>query len=460
MKKCDVLYVHSVKNPLSDQSSYAYMPVGIIGILNALRKKGVNVIGINYAIEKELNPDFDLNSLLNDIDYKIFMTDLHWYEHSFGALWSVEQSKKVHPDAYTVLGGYTSTIYADEIMCNFCDVDFVVTGDSDLPVELLADKLLGKSEVDFSEIPNIYYRNNGLVVPYSKKWVQTSLDDIDFVSVDFFEHCEKVPYLSTKGAKRKDSERWLCIARGCTFNCAYCCGANENMEKLFKRCNVLTASPEKVADDFERLEKMGTLRVSPTHDFQMFGKEYYSKVFAEIRKRNIKPGLYLECFQLPTKAFIDDIMNTFDKRRIVLVISPISGNEELRRMNGKLFTNDAFYKCVKYILDNGIPLQLYYTLNIVGETRKQFEDTFSQMTLLRHMLNLQKNNIFYQRVVLDPLAPMRKFKGIEAEYNTFMDYYNYCQSNKPNYELTGFEDNGEVSNEEKLEKFNLLFNDN
>lgn len=457
MKKCDVLYIHSVKNPLSGQLSYAYMPVGIIGILNALRKKGVNVIGVNYAIEKDLNPNFDLNSFLAETDYKVLMTDLHWYEHSFGALWVVEQSKKVRPNAHTILGGYTSTIYADEIMQNFSNVDFLVTGDSDLPIELLVDKLLGKIETEFSEIPNILYRENGAVKTYSKTWVQTSLDDIDFVSVDFFEHSERVPFLSTKGASRKDSERWLCIARGCTFNCAYCCGANDNMEALFKRCNVLTASPEKVADDFLRLEKMGTLRVSPTHDFQMFGKEYYSAVFAEIRKRNIKPGLYLECFQLPTKAFIDDIMNTFDKRRTVLVISPISGNEELRRMNGKLFTNDAFYKCVKYIIDNGIPLQLYYTLNIVGETAVQFQDTSVQMNLLHNMLKLTKKNVFYQRVVIDPLAGMRKFKGIEVEYNTFMDYYNYCQSNKPNYELTGFNDNGEVSSEAKLKMFEALF---
>lgn len=457
MRKCDVLYVHSSKNPLTEQTPYAYMPVGIIGILNALRKKGIEVWGINYAIEKELNPDFDLVSVLADTDYKIFMTDLHWYEHSFGAMWVVEQSKKVHPKIPVILGGYTSTIFADEIMQNFDGVDFLVTGDSDLPIEMLVDRLLGNSDISFGEIPNILYRESSSVMKSSKTWVQTSLDDIDFVSVDFFEHSEMVPFLSTKGASRNNSERWLCIARGCTYNCAYCCGANKNMEALFKRCNVLTASPEKVADDFYRLEKSGVFRISPTHDFQMFGKKYYESVFAEIRKRNIKPGLYLECFQLPTKAFIDDIMNTFDKRRTVLVISPISGNEELRRMNGKLFTNDAFYKCVKYIIDNGIPLQLYYTLNLVGETASQFQDTSIQMSLLHNVFKLSKRNVFYQRVVIDPLAGMRDFDGINVKYNTFMDYYNYCQSERPSYEITGFEDNGELSNEEKLKMYNSLF---
>lgn len=458
MKKCDVLYIHSTKNPLgANKFKYAVMPMGIIGILNNLRSQGIEVLGINYAIEKTLDPDFDLKTALADIDYKILLTDLHWYEHSFGALYVVENSKKVHPQVPTVIGGYSATIFANEIMENFGLVDYIVTGDSDLPMDLLVNGLLGKNDISLSQIPNILYRCNSKVMTSEKTWVQTDLDGINFVDIDFFEHSDKVPFVTTGGLTGKSGERWICIARGCTYNCAYCCGARENMETLFRRCNVITRSPEKVADDFLKLEKAGICRVSPSHDFQMFGQKYYKEVFAAIRKRSIKPGLYLECFQLPTKDFIDEIINTFDKRRTVLAISPISGNEELRRQNGKIFNNEDFYETIKYILDNKIPLQLYYTLNIVGETYKQFEDTYTQMFLLRHMFNFQRKNVFYQRVVIDPLAPMRKFEEIKTEYNTFMDYYNYCQSEAPAHTITGFEDGSEVSAEEKIEKYQVLF---
>ena len=126
-------------------------------------------------------------------------------------------------------------------------------------------------------------------------------------------------------------------------------------------------------------------------------------------------------------------------------------------MNGKLFTNDAFYKCVKYIIDNGIPLQLYYTLNIVGETAVQFQDTSVQMNLLHNMLKLTKKNVFYQRVVIDPLAGMRKFKGIEVEYNTFMDYYRYCHIPTGDFTLTGYTDNGQVPAAEKMQMYRELY---
>ncbi|MBR5321916.1 MAG: hypothetical protein IKU48_00010 [Clostridia bacterium] len=457
MKKCDVLYIHSTRNPIGkDDMKFAIMPMGIIGILNNFKLKNIEVIGINYAIEKTVDSSFEILDLLNNIEYKILMTDLHWYEHSFGAMYVAEQSKKAKPDIPVIIGGYTSTIFAQEIMQNFDCVDFIVTGDSDLPTEILVERLLGRTNTELKKIPNIWYREDGIKCS-EETWVQTDLDSIDFINTDFFEHEEYVPYLSTSGTKRVKSGRWICIARGCLYNCAYCCGANDNMEALFRRCNVLTRSPEKVANDFFELESNGIWHVSPSHDFQMFGKKYYKPLFEEIRKKNIKPGLYLECFQLPSKDFIDEIEKTFDRKRTILVISPISGNEKLRHENGKTFSNEAFYKSVDYIIAKGIAIQIYYTINPVGETKEQYEDTCFQMTYLRQFYGLTNKNIFYQRVVLDPLAGMRKWNDIGAKYNTFMDYYSYCKDTTVNCAPTGYNDIGEVPNVTKRKMYNDLF---
>jgi len=455
VRKCDVLYIHSTKNPTGeDKSKYGIVPVGIIAILNKLRSKNIEVVGVNLAIEYELDPQFDLAALLQETEYRILMTDLHWYEHSYGAMYVVEQSKKVRPEVPTVIGGYTTTLYAEEIMKNFPAVDYAVTGDSDLPIELLTDLLLERSDMPVSEIPNVYFRRGTEVSAPAKTWVQTTLDEQDFVSADFFDHADRLPYLSAFGANRKVAERWIGVARGCKFNCAYCCGAKDNMKALFRRCNILTRSPEKLADDFYRLAQQG-IQVAPTHDFQMFGKKYYREVFAQIRKTGVKPVMYLECFQLPTRDFIDEVANTFDKKRTILEISPISGNEEIRRENGKRFSNDDLYECIHYIRSKGMKVQLYYTVNVVGETEAQFMDTIFQMKYLRMSFDLR--DIFYQRVVIDPLAGMRKWKGVNAEYNTFMDYYNYCQVlYTGRFTATGFHDNGEVSAEKKVQMYDAL----
>ena len=73
-KKCDILYIHSGRNPKTSESTkYGIVPMGIISILNQIRDTGVNVIGINLALEFSIDPQFDLESVFKDIEYKILM---------------------------------------------------------------------------------------------------------------------------------------------------------------------------------------------------------------------------------------------------------------------------------------------------------------------------------------------------------------------------------------------------
>lgn len=451
--KCDVLYLHATKNPAGEDClKFSIMPMGIIGILNGLRQKGVQVIGMNYAMEKKADPDFDLYQTLSQMDYRIFMVDLHWYEHCYGAMFAAEQSKKAHPEVPVVIGGYTTTIYAPEILENFPCVDYAVTGDSELPTEMLTAYLLGKGGT-LEEVPNLYYRRGGEVVSSEKTWVQTELDSIDVIPVDFFRHAEDIPHLGCNGVGKGQPNRWIEIARGCKFNCAYCCGAKKNMKALFRRCNILLRSPEKVAMDFKRLADDGITYISPSHDFQMFGKAYYRKVFAQIRKLGIRPGLYLECFQLPTRDFLEDVLQTFDPAMTDIVLSPISGNEELRRINGKMFSNEELFETLAFLIANKLPMQLYYTENLIGETEEQFLETYFQIRYVHDVLGLRKKNLFYQRVVMDPLAGMREFPNTNVTLNTFMDYYRYCQIPTGNIDYTGFTDNGQMPVEQKRAMF-------
>ena len=225
LQKCDILYIHSTKNPTTqDDKRFGIMPMGIIAILNALRAKGYDVLGVNMAVEISLNPQFSLPAMLKDSQYKVLLTDLHWYEHSFGAIYVAEQSKIAHPEIPVVIGGYTTTIYGKEILENFPAVDYAVTGDSDLPTEQLVDYLTGNTNIALTDIPNLIYRDGCQIVAGEKTWIQISLDDLDFVSLDFFHHAEQIPYVSTGGLMQKSPpSQWLCLARGCLYNCAYCC---------------------------------------------------------------------------------------------------------------------------------------------------------------------------------------------------------------------------------------------
>lgn len=444
-QKYDVIYIHPTKNPKSGSDGntlYGIMPMGIIALLNEIKDQGFNVLGINIAIEKFLNQNFSIENFLKRIEYKVLLCDLHWYEHSYGSIYTASMSKKLYPHIPVILGGYTSTIYAKEIMNNFSDIDYIVTGDSDYTLPRLVKYLINDNTIDkIIQLPNLYYRENKKIKKSSEVWTQNSLDNLNFINTDFFLHSEYIPFITTTGVVKVTPSFWLCIARGCKFNCSYCCGANKNMKKLFNgRCNVILRSPKKIAQDIKYLTEKGIRHICISHDFEMFGKKFYQEVFKEIRELSILPGLYLECFQLPSKEFLKDILKTFDKKHTLIVISPISGNEKLRKENGKIFKNNDYLDILNFIKENNIKLNLYYTINLFKETEEQFNETISQITYINKELGLSKRSIYYQPVIVDPLAGMRELEGIKVTYNSFLDYFQYCQLPQDDFNNLGFND--------------------
>src|ERR1041384_5578253 len=122
-----VLYIHPSKLPVdkpcdwsAGASPYLLAPMGVIGLANTLRAHGVEVVGINYPSEVALDPSFRLVPWLRGLtDVRLVMVDLHWYEHSYGAMDVVRACKHVRPEVPVLLGGMTASRFYDEIMDSF-----------------------------------------------------------------------------------------------------------------------------------------------------------------------------------------------------------------------------------------------------------------------------------------------------------------------------------------------------
>lgn len=445
----DVLYIHPTKKLGS--LVYSIAPTGAFLLMNLIRSE-YNVKGINYGVEKSIRYHYDLEEELKKISYKVLLIDLHWYEHSFGALEIAALSKKLYNEVPVIIGGFTSTIYSKEILTDFHVVDYILKGDSEVPFHLLIDYLV-KGIGNVSSIPNLGYRDNGVVIDKEITYCCSNIDDYDYVSVDFMKHPECCYYTTTGGIKeKKASSYWLCIARGCIFNCSYCCGSRVNLRKLYGRNHMICRSVEKVVSDMQRLVDTGVKVICPTHDFEMFGEKYYHELFEKIRQLNLDVGIYLECFQLPSKDFIDDFCNTFNQKLSIIVISPLCGNDKLRKENGKVFDNIELFEALTHMAKRRVILDLYYSLNLPGEKKEDFEVTCDQIKQVLDCYPSELLTLYYQRVALDPLAPMReKPFSVKSNMNTFMDYYNYCASGNENY--TGYDDYGTQTLTYKIEKY-------
>lgn len=443
----DILYIHPAKQEVTaryDQfkacAPYPFIPVGVIGMVNLLRSQGWAVEGLNLPLELTLQPTFNLQQwLAAHSPAKLVMIDLHWYEHSFGALDVAQTVKTVWPDTLVVIGGLTASHFAKEIMAKFPAVDFIIRGDAEAPLAQLAALCTDSSTPPvLSAIPNLLYRRAGAIhqTPHTYFADSNALDRLDFVTLDWLHHAESYAALQYSGIgliRLHDPQRkghWLCIGRGCVFNCIYCGGGKASHAELAGRNGYVVRSPERVVADVARLAAQSCQQVALSLDPATFGPEWWRTFFARLRQQQVRIGIYNEFFQLPSREFIDELGRTADLQHTEVAISPLSGNEEVRRRNGKFYTNERFLAMLDTLKSHSIPIFVYFSLNLPGETFKTFKETLALADQVGKRYPAHLLRMLNPCHTLDPVSPMSRQPeafGMTVQYKTFQDYYNYCK---------------------------------
>jgi tRNA A37 methylthiotransferase MiaB len=442
----DILYLHPPKQEAEARFDkfiscppYPFIPVGVVGLVNLLRGDGWNVVGMNLALELVMQPGFNLRRWLTTQPRpKLVMIDLHWYEHSFGALDTARAVKSIWPGVPIVSGGLTASNFAEEILANFPMVDYIIRGDAEKPLRLLAAHLGGDNAVKLADVPNLLYRENGKPKQNARSYFASAndLDALDFVTTDWLIHGENYAGLQHYGGGKIDLHtpahkgHWLTIGRGCVFNCIYCGGGKKSHEELAGRNGYVVRSPARVVEDIARLSELGRHQVALSLDPATFKPEWWRTLFAGLRERQVRIGIYNEFFQLPAHEFIDELGQTADLAHTEVAISPLSGDEEVRRQNGKFYPNDRFLAMLAKLKEYEIPIFIYFSLNLPGETPETFRKTLELAQRVGEVYPPHLLRMLNPCHTLDPVSPMSRQPeafGMVVHYRTFMDYFNYCR---------------------------------
>ncbi|MEZ4707562.1 MAG: radical SAM protein [Caldilineaceae bacterium] len=442
----DILYVHPAKQEVDARydkyrscSPYPFIPVGVVGLVNMLRQQGHSVAGLNLPMELLMEPTFDFKAWLRARPPAgLVMVDLHWYEHCYGALEVARAVKEVWPQTPVVLGGLTTSNFAEEILADFDCVDFAVRGDAEEPLRLLAAHLSGDASVELAEIPNLVRRVDGAICQNLRAYFAdpAMLDSLDFVSMDWLHNWRSNAAIQYSGAgaialkQPKFQGHWLTIGRGCVFNCIYCGGGKKSHSDLAGRSGYVVRAPESVAVDIERLKALGYDQVSLSLDPATFKPEWWRALFGLLRERQIKIGIYNEFFQLPPKDFLDEFAQTADLQHTEVAISPLSGNEEVRKRNGKFYPNQRFLQMLQTLKQYEIPIFIYFSLNLPGETPRTFKETLELAQKIGEIYPHHLLRMLNPCHTLDPVSPMSRQPEaytMQVHYRTFRDYYNYCK---------------------------------
>ena len=467
------LYIHPAKQavdlydtPAQKQFGrpYGLIPMGVPALVNLLRDNGIEVRGVNFPMEKRLDPSFNLRAWLHHhAEAQLVLIDLHWYEHCYGAISVAEVVKQVLPHAWVVIGGLTSSVFAEEILRDFPVIDFVIRGDAERPLSALAQVLVDSgvvatderkdSRLDLSTIPNLSYRRRGKVVENPRTYCATPEDfaEFNFVDLDWLRREDSyyvheylvidmdVAHRASEGDDVSEYRgRWLTTARGCDFECSYCGGARSAHEAIAGRKGIVPVPVETIVTQIKRLIEHDVIQVCFSYDLAAMGKAYWRTLFRTLRKEGIKIGLYNEFFQLPPSGFMKEFVRTADMKHSSVALNPYSGSDRVRRLNGKRYNAAQLFNALDELNLYDIAIIVYFSLNLPGEDEEAVQETIDLAKSIYDHYPHSRLKILNSCHTVEPLSPMVQRPeryGVEVHWHTFQDWYEYCR--KTQFQLPG-----------------------
>ncbi len=290
-------------------------------------------------------------------------------------IFSVKEMEKVAGKAkgngaLVVLGGHAATHLSRQLLTKNKNIDLVVRYDGEEALRQIAERVSTKRR-DFSRIPNVSYRSKDQIVEEPVQLLDlTSLPIPNRRSrginlEDYISNFSKIPLIGEFAKGRRPSN--VQSIRGCNHACSFC-------GRIYKGGRM--RHPEQVYEEDKMLvETSGVNYIYETADSFFMNKPWLKEVVEVYRKRGRLPVNYWAlCHIQDIDWETIEAMKFFNVDMVNVGIE--SGNEEVRRENGKCFSDDEIFRATSLLGQAGIKLQDNYLLGLIGESQETIQDTY------------------------------------------------------------------------------------
>ena len=398
--KSDMAFVHAPsiydfrqrnlkEGPISDvvpsTPLFEMYPVGFVSMLNHIMNNGYTGRICNLAVHMLANPEFDVEKYIRNIDAELFGIDLHWMPHVHGSLNVARIIKKYHPNSKIVMGGFSASYFAEEILKKIDAVDYILLGDfMEGPLVQLLDSL--ESHKNVEEVNSLAYRDNGKIRMNSRSGDTDPASSvfIDYsillkTAIKYHDIRGHLPYLS-----------WITnpvgmtlIQHGCQFNCGFCGASNYAYGKRYYNKGLMRRDPKRVADEISVIQDTIASPVFVAGDLNQAGEKYYSELFREIKERSIDLPFLTEYFTPPDREYFSALSRNVSE--FMCEMSPDSSSQPIREETGRYYDNAALAKSVDLAAEFGSrKFDIYFSIGLPKQTKgdvmkdADFLDTFIQ----------------------------------------------------------------------------------
>lgn len=356
-----VIYEGPIALTVNDSTRQFIIPsVGILSIADYLDRNGYKVMVDNLGERMISDKSFDVEKHIENLQSRVFAVELHWCVHSQGAIEVAKLCKKLHPDSMVILGGLTSSVFHDEIIQKYEFIDAVIRGEAEKPFLALLNTLGNNDNLE--SIPSLTFRDskgdvkiNELMPPNS------SIDEFEFTRLDLIEPKQAI-------FPKKIPSHWsIPVCRGCAHNCVTCGGSRYSYKKYLGRTQPAFRSPEKIAQDIQKLSDQGIEQVFLFQDPRMGGREYWTKLITTLQNIDIKlKQLTMEIWGPADEEYVRELSKI--RIPLVLTISPESCVESVRRAHGRKYSNEELFDTIRLCKKYNIAIAIFSMIALAKDT--------------------------------------------------------------------------------------------
>ena len=404
--------------------------MGLLGIADHLHRNGIRAQVVNLGVELRVDARFDVLDYLSRTGVRVVGLSVGWFFQLPDSLELARAIKEALPHVYVVMGGFSASFFAEDIVRGHPHVDAVVKGDGELPMlELCRHRIRGGTK-DLHELPNLVFRVDGGVhaTPFSHAVSRDELARVRIANMSLLKNREAffgLAYYPTHRFKDRIDLRGggllvLEAGRGCPYSCVFCGGAREAQRKINNRARAVFMPIDAVMANIHQAMEHGYKNFYVCFDPVPNGS-YYFDLFERIRAQKLDLGLIFGCWDLPSPEFIDAFAETFPGG--LLEISPETADDDLRRQSkGPLgFTNAELQQRLAHMARRDVACQLFYGFFLPGDTDQTVRRTLQAV----HDLDGPLCETFYLAFSTDPGSPLQSnpdAHDIETSVHTLEDY--------------------------------------
>jgi len=294
---------------------------------------------------------------LNQLKPDLLAISLASAGHSF--VLNLIQKAKPYLNIPIVIGGPHPTFFP-EVLAHPA-VDFIIKGEAEQSLYLLAKALQGKEEI--KNVPGLGYKENGKLKFNPLAVLIEDLDQLPFPNrALYFDY----------GFYRRLKMRRVITSRGCPYKCRYC--YNAQLQELYKGLGkyLRQRSAQNVIAELKSIAPI-TKTINIVDDSFGLNKEFRDEFLPRYPK---EVGLPFIVNLRPEQVDFEFAQKLARAGCYCAQVGIETGNDELReQLLGRKIKKDQIQRAVRYLKELGIKVLSYNMLGLPGETIEQGFET-------------------------------------------------------------------------------------